>query len=146
MPRATPLLDLRDAIATVWTALTPPAYSPAKYRHVDKVDDGVSAHRQFWFRVSRGDALTEQGKGRFMLRHEFQAVMSLHTPERTRLEFDAAYEEAMTLISAVNTMAMPTSVHVARAMGYYVEQYQTDDGADLDLVINIEARTKESNP
>lgn len=144
--RATPLLALRDALVVLFEGLTPPDYSPSKYHHVLKVGDGASAHRQFWFRPPKGDALTEQGKGRFMIRHEFHAVVTLHVPERSDAEFDAVYTEAMTLISAVNTMAVPPGVHVVQAMGYFTEQPIVDDEGDQDLVIVLDARTKEANP
>lgn len=146
MPRATPLLDLRDALVTLFEGLTPPTDSTAKYVHADKPGDGASAHRQFWFRPSKGSGVTEQGKGRFMLRHNFEAVMMIHVPERTSVEFNAVYEEAMTLISAVNTMSLPTSVNLCRATGYFPEELIAGDEADLSLVITIEAATKEANP
>lgn len=143
-----PLIALRDAIATAWAAATPPTSarytSSAKYRHVDKPDDGAAGHREFYFRLQQGGGISEQGKGRYMMTHQMQAVLCLHLQERSKVEFDATYMEYQVLAGLMNTLALPAGVINAVQKGYFVQAPQTDDAADLELVIPIEAQTKET--
>ena len=143
MPRPTPLLDLRDAIKTAWEALTPPDYDRRKYKHVDKPGSGASSHRTFYFRLPRGGEILEQGKSTFTLNWDFDAVVKLHLPERTSVEFDAFYQEAQVLLSAIHTIAIPTGIQVPIAVRCDPEAPLGGKAGDLNLTIAIRARAKE---
>ena len=144
---ASALTTQMDAIAATILGLGPtdrPTYYPSPYvrAHADP-GGGSASHRQFWFGVSAGGQITEQGRSALRLEHIVPLYLGLNLSPFSASQRPAiVYQEAIAMLNAVHATAAVPNSHAPRALSY---QPQALDGnpEDVRLLIPIRIRTRE---
>lgn len=146
---ASPLISARNAVVTLWEALTPPTDTGIGYSHladttVDTVEpDGVASHRNFAFFPGAGSETLEYGPSAAQMTHTLEAELYLNVEGLGLMAaFDAAINEAVLLQRAVNkATSWPTGVDIVRCQSYEVE----DAPGGYLVTFALEAHTVESD-
>lgn len=140
-----PLILLTDAIAEAWAALDPPDDERRRYRRVEILGHGASAHRNFIFEGPEGGPVLEQGTTRFGRDITFVARMALNVPPRSTMLLGRPYREMQILEPPIPRIRIER-VMVPQVLGWKTEAAIGQDGSfGLDLVITIGCRTKEQS-
>lgn len=103
------LVDVRNQISEDWEALDPPSDAAVRYHQAinESVLEGAAARRCFIHHPCRSGELLECPPDLSRYRYEWTATLTLTTGGLSLPGlFDAAYQEAIQLIAAVNTRAV----------------------------------------
>ena len=145
---ASPILQIRDAIADAVEALTTPDLSGQLFVHAGalfRLPEGIQGHRMFRFEEPTAAVTTEFGTTSHQVEHSFVMRCRICTSTDTHAdEFSGLVSEAVTLIRAIDgtSLAAITGAQAVITDGYRTEPTESDD---TDIITEIIAYTTETS-
>ena len=142
---AATLKAVRDQIATLWAALTPPTNASVLYAHQtdERPAQAVTADRGFWFELPAADHLSDYGAATTVEVWALSGRMRLETAGRSTVaQLDRCVDEGVQIQSAINRQtSWPAGTDYVRCTRFRTERTKENQ---LDLVFTLEIRTLEA--